>query len=249
MRQQEKAEIERRLKELEAVPEYRDHPLMGELRWLAERYAKVERQLRKVSRIGDLLQDLLRETSQEFEHASLTDPLTELPNRRAMWGYLQAEANRAEREGGSLAIAIGDIDHFKQINDKHGHSAGDSALRLLAGWLHSELRDYDQCARWGGEEFLLLFPGLEEAEAKAAAERVRDQVAQAAFPWHEADMTLTISFGIAALGSAETVDALLIRADNALYSAKQAGRNRVASWSLSGDSKGNDSRSGLDSET
>ena len=237
MGQEEKAEIERRLRALEAVPEYRDHPLMDELRWLAERYAKVERQLRKVSRIGDLLQDLLRESSRDFEHASLTDPLTELPNRRAMQGYLQAEANRAEREGGSMAIAIGDVDHFKQINDQQGHQAGDTALRLLASWLQSELRDYDQCGRWGGEEFLLLFPGLEEAQAGEVVERIRSHTAQAAFPWHDTSITLTISFGIAALSAGETVDELVVRADNALYAAKRAGRNRVVPWSLSAESE------------
>ena len=131
----EKELIVQRLRELEAEPAYRDHPLLEELRWLAGRYYKLERQVRKVARIGDLLQDLLRETNQVFEHASLTDALTGLPNRRAMEEHLQAEVNRAEREGSVLAVCMADVDHFKQINDTYGHDVGDTALRSLANWL------------------------------------------------------------------------------------------------------------------
>ena len=216
----EKNRVERRLRELEAEPEYRDHPLMDELRWLADRYTKLERQLRKVSRIGDMLQGRLEESNAELEQIALTDPLTGLPNRRATHEALRTEVNRAERTGSDLAIAMGDVDHFKAINDEHGHDAGDEALRFLAGRLLATMRDYDQCGRWGGEELLIILPGLDEPQALQAADRRRSDVAATPFYWQGEQLPLTISFGVAALNAGESLDDLLVRADEALYAAK-----------------------------
>lgn len=224
---QEQDQVEQRLRELEAEPEYRDHPLMEELRWLAKRYAKLERQLRKVSRIGDMLQGRLKESNSELEQVALTDLLTGLPNRRAMHEALRTEVNRAERTGSGLAIAMMDVDHFKAINDEHGHGAGDAALQFLAGRLLETLRDYDQCGRWGGEELLILLPGLDEPQALQAADRLRSSVAEAPFDWQGKSIPLTISIGVAVREPDETVDDLLVRSDRALYAAKESGRNTV----------------------
>lgn len=224
---QEREDIARRLAELESDPAYRDHPLLSDLRWVADRYFKAERQLRKVSRIGDMLQSLLLETNEAYERASLTDSLTGLANRRAMLKQLAAEANRAEREGADLAIGMGDVDNFKAVNDTYGHEAGDAILGEVAGRLEKGLRDYDHCARWGGEEFLILLPGLGSGQAQQAAERIREAVAQRPVQWGSQPIPVAISFGVAAKQPGEDAESLVSRADIALYQAKRQGRNRT----------------------
>ncbi|MFA9459517.1 diguanylate cyclase [Thiohalorhabdus methylotrophus] len=222
----ESEEIAKRLAALERDPAYRDHPLMAELNRLAERFYKVERQLRKVSRIGDLLQALLREDNEAFEQAALTDPLTGLPNRRAMQEQLELEAARAEREGTWLVVGMGDVDHFKAVNDSHGHETGDTVLQEVANRLEGGLREYDQCARWGGEEFLVLCPGLSAAQAVRTMERIREAVTGEPVMGGTTPIRVSISFGVAVYQPGEQADDLTSRADVALYEAKRQGRNR-----------------------
>jgi diguanylate cyclase (GGDEF)-like protein len=119
---------------------------------------------------------------------------------------------------------IADIDHFKAVNDNFGHAAGDRLLQSVARALELSLREYDLCARWGGEEFLFLFPSCDEASATVVAERLRKNVSSA--PPHEDGIaTPTISIGYTLHRPGESVDATLLRADEALYKAKDAGRN------------------------
>jgi len=224
----ERERIAQRIRELEADPAYRDHPLMAELRWLADRYSKTERQLRKVSRIGDLQQSLLLESSQAYEQASLTDPLTGLPNRRAMLEQLAAEVNRCEREGTSLAIAMADLDNFKAINDSLGHEAGDAVLEEVGRRIEENLRNYDYCARWGGEEFLVLLPASGAEGGCKAAERIRGKVQAKPVAWQEKAVPIAVSLGVAVKQPAEDLESLVSRADVALYQAKRQGRNRTA---------------------
>lgn len=155
---------------------------------------------------------------------SLTDALTGVDNRRSFDDTLAEEIARAQRYGLPLSLVLLDLDHFKRVNDTRGHQAGDAVLKDAAKLLHDNLRQTDRVARTGGEEFAVVMPGLGQAEAVKAADRLRAILA--AHPIGEMP-AVTASFGVAALGNGDTSASLYRRADRATYAAKQAGRNRV----------------------
>jgi len=159
---------------------------------------------------------------------ALTDPLTGLANRLAFDERVAEELVRARRDGAPLAVALGDVDHFKRVNDEFGHQAGDRALVLLAGILRKRLRHADFCARYGGEEFVLLLPATAREQAAAVIEQVRAYVAGCGFGYKGVPVPLTMSFGVTACTPEDAAPELLGRADAALYAAKRAGRNQVA---------------------
>jgi diguanylate cyclase (GGDEF)-like protein len=162
------------------------------------------------------------------ERLARTDALTGLANRRAIDEVLGREVQRAQRYGTSLTLILTDLDYFKSINDTYGHHVGDQVLASFARVLGDSVREVDMAGRWGGEEFIVLMPGIGLVEALQAAERMR--LAVAAEPFRAAGVTFgyTASFGVATLDLAQpTLDALLGRADAALYRAKNNGRNRV----------------------
>ena len=163
----------------------------------------------------------------EMQRLATIDPLTGLPNRRAATARLRREVEKARR-GIALTVGLADLDHFKRVNDTHGHDAGDRVLVAAAHAMTGALRGMDQVYRWGGEEFLILLPETRLAPATSAAERLRAAV-EARRPLD--GVTTTISIGLAEVAAAESAQDLLKRADAALYSAKEAGRNRVASAS------------------
>ncbi|WP_300154602.1 GGDEF domain-containing protein [Solidesulfovibrio sp.] len=152
------------------------------------------------------------------------DPLTRALNRRKLAEVLAEEASRASRYGAPLSAVLLDIDHFKAINDTHGHDAGDAVLVELAARLRSRLRKVDRLARFGGEEFVVVAPGIDLEQAAELAERLRLAVAGEDFA---AAGRVTASFGVARHLSGEAPEAMLSRADKALYRAKSGGRNRV----------------------
>ncbi len=158
-----------------------------------------------------------------------TDALTGVLNRREFDARLAAELRRARRYGKACALLLLDIDHFKQVNDNHGHPAGDSVLQALARLLAAQLRDVDCVARYGGEEFVALLPETDDQAACAVAERVRAAVAGCAFALADGTaLHITVSIGVASFPrSGDSAGALVTHADQALYAAKQAGRNRV----------------------
>ena len=164
---------------------------------------------------------------QRIEELAQTDDLTGLPNRRSIVKLLDDEIARGRR-GTPCSVAMIDIDWFKRINDGYGHPAGDEVLRTLAITVFANIRANDQFGRFGGEEFLLLMPGTTRDEAGLIVERLRKMVAE--LDWHAfaIDMAVTISAGIATLAPDDSSDAILSRADRALYTAKAAGRNRIA---------------------
>lgn len=154
------------------------------------------------------------------------DPLTGVYNRRAWDQHLLALQDSARIRHQPLALLFLDLDHFKDLNDRHGHDAGDRALKTLARVMHTELREVDDVGRYGGEEFVVALPGTDAERASQVAERIRGRMQAIA----EADgdgRTPTVSIGVAALRVNEDTAALLKRADEALYAAKAAGRNRV----------------------
>jgi diguanylate cyclase (GGDEF)-like protein len=170
-----------------------------------------------------------RQESHRLAIQALSDELTRLPNRRALLALAEEALQRARRRGTPLALLMVDADHFKRINDEHGHATGDEVLRALAQRLSGSLRGGDRVGRLGGEEFVVLLPQADADLAQAIAERMRAAVAQAPLPTAAGPLAVTVSIGLAQLGpQAASVGALLAAADAALYQAKSAGRNRVA---------------------
>jgi two-component system, cell cycle response regulator len=160
------------------------------------------------------------------EHAA-TDPLTGLSNRRHIEPQLQGETARALRHKTRFSILMADLDHFKLVNDRHGHDAGDEVLREVALRLKGLLRKEDRPARWGGEEFLVLLTDTDAEQAAIVAEKVRAAIADAPVEVNGVAIDMTISVGVATHdGELDPLD-LIKRADRALYRAKDAGRNRV----------------------
>lgn len=179
----------------------------------------------------------LAEANQVLERLSLVDPLTGIANRRQFEKVLEFERRRSERTGGSLALLMIDIDEFKVLNDAFGHLTGDECLKRVAEELTRCVRGAgDLVARYGGEEFSVILPGTNAAGAAVLAERVRTRVADLAIPLspHRPGETLTVSIGVSGVvrGHEVAPEALVAAADQALYRAKQDGRNRVAREAL-----------------
>jgi diguanylate cyclase (GGDEF)-like protein len=174
-----------------------------------------------------VLQEELVGQTQRLEALLFEDPLTGLANRRFILTQLTGAVSAARRHGRALSVAVIDIDHFKGVNDAHGHAAGDRVLAAVAGSMREHLRAEDQLGRLGGEEFLALLPDADAHAAATAAEKLRSEVASLAVEHEGRDLGVTISAGWAAWDG-EAPEALLRRADEALYEAKRGGRDRVA---------------------
>ncbi|SFZ76541.1 biofilm regulation diguanylate cyclase SiaD [Chitinimonas taiwanensis] len=194
---------------------------------LAERFDKQLRQLEKVARISDRYQGMMRELNLALKEASTHDPLTTLANRRPLIERMKAEVERSTRLQHTFCVAMLDIDHFKQVNDQHGHEVGDSVLIETARVMEAEVREYDLCGRWGGEEFLILLPETELATASTIVERVRDSIRRMTLRLGTETLAITISAGLAEHRVEESYSATLNRADAALLEAKRAGRDRA----------------------
>ncbi len=189
-------------------------------------HRKLHSQLRKIARISDGYQHQLKQVNLALAEASYTDLLTGLPNRRAMVERIHSELDRSARGRSQAALLMVDVDHFKLVNDTYGHEVGDRVLQALADTLRSVLRGYDTCARWGGEEFLVLLPATELADAVGVGEKLLQAVLQQR-PEGETLPAITLSVGVAVHRPGEASASLLRRADDAMYEAKRHGRNRV----------------------
>lgn len=162
-----------------------------------------------------------------MEALATTDPLTGLANRIKLWDALEKARLRAELEQAPLVVALADVDHFKAINDTHGHDVGDAALREIALLLGKTLRENDLVGRWGGEEFLCLLPDTSLEAGLAVTERVRAAIETARVRSSDLELAVTITMGVAGLGAGESLAQCIKRADGALYRGKRSGRNRV----------------------
>lgn len=164
-----------------------------------------------------------------LQRLAVTDPLTGAANRRRLFEQGESEILRTRRTGEPTAMLMLDIDHFKQINDAHGHPAGDAVIRALATEATKMVRAIDTVGRFGGEEFAILLPLTGTPGAIDIAERLRASVAALAMTWQQEVISFTVSIGVAvATTSTADFDELVTMADTALYRAKNAGRNRVA---------------------
>lgn len=180
------------------------------------------------------LRQRLRASNTELQNAlerirelAQYDEVTGLHNRRYVLEQLEYERERAERTATPVTVALLDLDHFKSVNDRYGHSAGDRVLRRLGEVLIGTLRRMDAVGRYGGEEFLVCMPGTALSEGEVVAERLRRQVAETDFEDIVPGLRLTVSIGLSELQRREQIEAVIDRADRALYEAKGAGRNRV----------------------
>jgi diguanylate cyclase len=169
------------------------------------------------------LESELRRLSDEVS----TDVLTEVANRRGLMQAFDVETARLERQGGELAIGLLDIDNFKKLNDTLGHSVGDTALKTLAGHVQKQLRAVDIVARFGGEEFVVLLPGVPVDEAQGTLTRLQRTLTASLFMHDGREVFVTFSAGVTRFRPGEALEAALERADEALYEAKRTGKNRT----------------------
>ncbi|SEE78168.1 diguanylate cyclase [Pseudomonas coleopterorum] len=196
--------------------EAREQEIAARLQGLGERVTSMEREALDY-----------RDKLEQQRHKALLDPLTGLPNRAAWNERLALEHGRLQQTGMGLLLAILDLDHFKSINDTYGHQAGDKVLKIIANVLRKGLRGDDFIARFGGEEFALLMPGSDLSGGSRLLERLRAAVEQCPFHFKGERVTVTMSAGVAVFKSGENASQVLKRADQALYRAKEAGRNQI----------------------
>ncbi|MGF6089889.1 diguanylate cyclase [Pseudomonas sp. 18173] len=194
----------------------REQEVAARLHSLAERVAHMEQEAQGY-----------REHLEEQRQKALVDPLTGLPNRAAWSERLDHEVKQWQQHGNTLLLAMLDLDHFKRINDNYGHLAGDKVLKIIASVLRKRLRGTDFIARFGGEEFVLLMPATVPAAGLKLLESLRAAIEACPFHFKGEPVTITVSIGMTAFRPGEHSDQALKRADQALYRAKSAGRNRV----------------------
>ena len=186
---------------------------------LNDELAQTQRQLVKANRT-------LKANEAKITKMMLTDPLTNIPNRRAFDQKLQEEMDRFARYKEPCCLALADIDHFKSVNDTYGHDVGDVVIQRFAETLHNNKRAPDFVARVGGEEFIILLPNTELEQGVLVVDRLRKEFGEQCY--EAIDRPVTASFGITAMLKPDTKDSVIKRADGGLYRAKESGRNQVA---------------------
>jgi diguanylate cyclase (GGDEF)-like protein/PAS domain S-box-containing protein len=186
-------------------------------------YLLFARDIREMKRLEKLTKEL-QQTNEKLALMSITDSLTQVYNRQKIEREIEVELDRFRRYATVFSIIMFDLDFFKEVNDEHGHDVGDKVLIELTKVVQTEIRSTDLLARWGGEEFVVLCPGIRVENVAQQADRIRRQIEEHAFGIIE---TMTVSFGVTEVKESDTIDSLMKRADVALYKAKESGRNRV----------------------
>ena len=196
----------------------------------------METQLRSHSFELQVTLDELAEKNQQLEQQSQRDALSGIYNRAYFDRQMSAEVKRSRREQRSLAIILFDIDHFKKINDTYGHDAGDHVIREFCELVRSSLRDIDIFGRWGGEEFIAALPHTDLRSARSTAERIRERFSNRLFEANGFEaFSVTVSIGVSDIRAGRiSLQQMIKDADNALYEAKNAGRNQVVIGNAAG---------------
>lgn len=218
-------EHQQRLDRLLRISDCSDDLARTQTHELLHQYDKQLRRLEKITRISDRYQQNLMELNEELKEVALRDPLTGLANRRLLMSRLHEEIERSRRNQQPLSLVMLDVDHFKRINDAFGHDVGDKALCMMATAIEQQLREVDLCARWGGEEFMLLLPETRSEQAIHTVERVMQAIRSLQLR-DDKTVMLSISAGITQYHANEAMDVTINRADGALTSAKQNGRDQ-----------------------
>jgi diguanylate cyclase (GGDEF)-like protein len=230
-----------RVKSIQAVPSISKGDLIKEYIELGSEYEKLLKQAIKITRIGDTHQRKLLLANEQIEKQkeelsiaykkmeilARTDPLTQLSNRRDFLEKFQQEINRYDRNPKPFSLVLGDIDDFKQVNDRYGHDCGDFVLVTIAKMLRVMVRKQDIVGRWGGEEFILLLPEAPLEGGFVVAEGIRKRVAAETFSFKGHRLAVTVTFGVSEYEKEMDMDTCIKQADDALYSGKRTGKNRV----------------------
>ena len=166
----------------------------------------------------------------ELEKIAKTDPLTQLPNRRAVLENIDYEIIRFRRNAEPFTLVISDIDDFKKVNDTYGHDAGDKVLVSLSKLMTKTIRKQDICARWGGEEFLFLLPGTDHKGGEIISEKIREKIESSAIKYEDDSLQITMTFGLCTFSDELTIDECITRADKALYEGKRIGKNQIVQY-------------------
>lgn len=204
------------------------NPLTPELERVVGKHTKLLRRFNKIVSISDGYQSQLMDLKARLEFSARTDLLTGLANRWEIMARLESEKSRSERYKKNFSILIGDLDHFKGINDNHGHLAGDRVLRVVAEILRGQVRVEDFCGRWGGEEFLIILPETDLQKACSVAAKLLAKVRKTAVPWEGKKISTTMSMGIGVFKQGMSIDECLKQVDDALFTAKSGGRDQFA---------------------
>ena len=202
----------------------------GQALWLDINIVPIFNEQGKLAYFAAIERDLTEHKmlQSRLEVLASTDSLTGLPNRQAIMNQAEKEFARARCDKRPLSLVIIDVDHFKAINDKHGHASGDHVLREVSTICQDVLRGSDVIGRIGGEEFVLLLPNAAQKSAEYVAERMRSRLASTKIYFHDQEFNITASFGVATINDEDdTLQDMLDRADEAMYNAKNGGRNQV----------------------
>mgnify|MGYP003326853617 CR=1 FL=1 len=220
-----------RLERITLISDRYQSGVQERFRNLSRRYDRQINRLEKAIRISDRYQSSLNDLNRALQEASTHDQLTGLPNRKLMADCCRREDERVIRDDTTYSMLAIDADRFKLINDTYGHEVGDKVLIALADSFQQSIREGDYCARWGGEEFLIVCPDTSSDSAAVLAERLAAALRRSTFPKVG---RVTASFGVAGALPDEGIREVISRADKALYEAKHAGRDRVVTAASAG---------------
>lgn len=214
-----------RFEQIIADRQYADNSLLSELTELHEHSKSLEHRVKKLTAENEQLKTELVNMVRSLDLASRIDGMTGLANRRDIMEKIDREATRSQRHQHPFTIILVNIDHFKKINDTYGYNTGDDVLVEVSRVLRGCVRNEDICARWGGEEFLLLLPETTAAAALSVANKVLESTSMTEFKANKPGIRLTVSIGICEHDPAQSVQECISKANQALNKAKQGGRN------------------------
>ena len=195
---------------------------------MADRMARQRNQLKVTKRELQQSIEERQEALQKLAVIALTDDLTQLMNRRAMNRQLARELERKKRYDFHASVLLIDVDHFKQVNDTHGHDCGDYVLKKFSELLTDELREVDYISRWGGEEFLIILSETELTKAEQVADRLLSKISHSPINYHSESLKVSFSGGLIEIDAKLNIEENLKKVDELLYKAKQNGRNQIA---------------------